>query len=374
MHNSHCCRRFDSQIFDLYVGPEKRHFAVHRAVLNQSPQIRSLCNTQALSKNGGAKGRTTLSLERDDPKGIGHLLEYLYTNKFTVRGVESLDEAKQLADLYLLASNYTLPGLQEAVITQLESSHTSSKITAMQFFNMAEDLYSEEPHVAMREYFAKVAPGLLRTVAEDELQELLRMISEGGDFATDLFAAHHQAFGPGHLPASHPESETQDGPVPKSETTDEPLAGPDNIRTAWDDAHEIPSFWHEMTAADQLLITMREEGKTWNEIDHAQTEQHGKSGSISEWVSRYGRISINMAHMRMKKGDVGSPEHPKVRLMLTGSHLGGPPLRCQRADRNKVSARQVVFDCRSDGEKRCRAISTRLPPEEVQRSRACTQS
>ncbi len=306
-YSLHYLRRFDSQIFDLFVGPEKRHFAVHRAVLNQSPHFKSLCNAQALTKNGGAKAKTTLVLPLDCPQGIGHLLEYIYTNKFTIRGAEPLDEAKQLADLYLLASHYTLPGLQEAVISQLELSHTSSKISAMQFFNMAEDLYTEEPHIVMREYFARVAPGLLRTVAEGELLELLRMISEGGDFATDLFAAHHQAFGLGHLSASNPESETQDGPQPKSEKADGPPAGPVDIRTAWDDANEIPSFWHEMTEADQLLVTMREEGKTWNDIDQALKQKHGKSGSISEWVSRYGRISINMAHMRLKKGDVCSP-------------------------------------------------------------------
>ena len=305
-YSLHLSRRFDSQIFDLYVGPQKRHFAIHRAVLNQSPHFRSLCNTQALSRSGGAKAKTTLLLEIDPPKGMGHLLEYLYTNKFNIRAEEPLDEAKQLADLYLLASNYTLPGLQEAAISQLESSHISSKITAMQFFNMAEDLYSEEPHVVMREYFATAAPGLLRTIAEEELEELLRMISEGGDFATDLFAAHHQAFGPGHLPASHPASESQDGPLPKRVKKEEPPAGPVNIRTTWDDTNGIPSFWHEMSDADKLLVTMREEGKTWNEIDQALNEKHGKSGSITEWLNRYGRISINMAHMRLKKGDVGS--------------------------------------------------------------------
>jgi len=263
-----------------------------------------------LSKSGGVKTKTTLALELDSPQGMGHLLEYLYTNKFAVRGADPLDEAKQLADLYLLAGHYMLPGLQEAVISQLELSHTSSKVTAMQFFNMAEDLYSEEPHVVMREYFARVAPGLLRTVAEQELEELLRMISEGGDFATDLFTAHHQAFGPGHLPISHPESESQDGPLPKRLQTEGPPAGPISIRTAWDDANEIPSFWHEMSEADKLLVTMREEGKSWNEIDVALKEKHGKTGSITEWLNRYGRISINMAHMRLKKGDVGFLESP----------------------------------------------------------------
>ena len=243
--------------------------------------------------------------ENDSPQGMGHLLEYLYTNNFTIQGTEPLDEAKQLVDLYLLASNYTLPSLQAAVVSQLDSTHICSTITAMQFFNMAEDLYGVEPHPAMREYFTKVAPGLLRTVAEGELEELFRMISEGGDFATDLFAAHHKAFGPGHITASHPESESQDGPLPKKQKTEESSGLPFNVRTTWDDDNEIPSFWHEMSEADKLLIAMREEGKGWNEIDQALGKKHGKHGSISEWLNRYGRISIIMSHMRMRKGDVG---------------------------------------------------------------------
>ena len=346
-YRSHGLRRFDSQVFDLYIGQDKRHFAIHRAVLNQSPHFRNLCNTQALSRSGGAKAKNSLYLPLDNPQGMGHLLEYLYTNRFTVLETEPLHEAKQLADLYLLASNYKLPGLQEAVISQLELSHISSKVTAMQFFNMAEDLYSEEPHIAMREYFARVAPGLLRTVAEEELQELLRMISEGGDFATDLFAAHHQAFGPGHLPASHPESETQDGPLPKRVKTDEPsAAGPVNIRTVWDDANDIPSFWHEMSEADKLLVNMREEGKSWNEIDQALKVKHGKTGSITEWLNRYGRISINMAHMRLKKGDVGLSRLPLYPSCTNNVHTGGSLLRCQGTGRDEVPNRKVVSDCR----------------------------
>ena len=277
---------------------------------------------------------------------MGHLLEYLYTKNFTILATDPLDEAKHLADLYLLASNYELPGLQEAVISQLESRHISSKVTAMQFFNMAEDLYSEEPHVVMREYFARVAPGLLRTVAEEELQELLRMISEGGYFATDLFAAHHQAFGPGHLLSSHPESEFQEGPMPKRVKTDEPTAGPVNIRTAWDDANEIPSFWHEMSEADKLLVNMREEGKSWNEIGQALNVKHGKTGSITEWLNRYGRISINMAHMRLKKGDVGLSMSPLHASFADSVRAGGSLLRCQGAGRDEVSDREMVLDRR----------------------------
>ena len=121
---------------------------------------------------------------------IGYLLEYLY---FGTMIADLVSEAKKLTDIFTLGVRYELAGLVDDIITKLEIFSLSSRIPAMQLFNIIEDVYEEGTDPKFCTFFAKTAPGLIRKLEESDMPEVLRMIAADGTYASALFTAYREA-------------------------------------------------------------------------------------------------------------------------------------------------------------------------------------
>lgn len=54
----------------------------------------------------------------------------------------------------------------------------------------------------------------------------------------------------------------------------------------------IPKSWDEAEEADRLLVTMKEDGKAWDEIRKMWKEQTGQDTANSTLPNRYARVKV----------------------------------------------------------------------------------
>ena len=188
---------FTSPVFDIFVGPQKYQFSAHQAILAQSPVLEKLCTAQA-SKKGRAK--TSLLLPREKVPHFSALLQYLYSGRVllnlssepaasggaantatntdsptnavntpvpvtgtgTDTATQPLSEselvvrtAKKLAKLYCVGAAYELAELQKSVTRLLSETKLWDKLPGMEFFELAEKLYTDDPEEVEGDSFAK---------------------------------------------------------------------------------------------------------------------------------------------------------------------------------------------------------------------------
>ena len=101
---------FDSEIFVLVVGTQKKRFRAHSAYLSQSPVFDAMCH------HSFKESKThQIDLPEDDPEVFSLILKYLYAGNFAgydgLLDDDSLDidrdvRALRLADVFLLAEKY----------------------------------------------------------------------------------------------------------------------------------------------------------------------------------------------------------------------------------------------------------------------------
>lgn len=298
-----------SQIFDIYVGTEKQHFTAHEVFLAHSPRLKLMCTAKKTIK----KGNTKLIFPFDHPSSFAHLLEYLYFSIIAIPTSESVREARQLADLFSVAKKFQLPEMQEDIISRLDSSGISSRLSAMEFFGLADDLFSEGIVQNLHKYFAKAAPPLIKALDHEHLPELERMAAEGGDFAQALLAAYRQTFvlstpvdDPKALEQFNLESSTSsDTDVGTSVKTEMQPEIKDEFGTKM--LKVCPPSWDNLSEADKMLVRLRAETGNWNQISQAWCEATGANASIKTLLASYGRITADW--WQLKYGDVCNP-HP----------------------------------------------------------------
>ena len=152
---------FSSPVFDVFVGKSKQQYSAHQAILSQSPVLQKLCNDQA-KKKGRAK--TCLLLPAENPGNFGALLQYLYTGNVhnsaptnaTDTEVEAMAKsAKRLAKLYCVGAAYELSELQAFITKQLHDTKLWERLPGMEFFELAEKLFPDDPDEAENDSFAK---------------------------------------------------------------------------------------------------------------------------------------------------------------------------------------------------------------------------
>ena len=242
---------FTSPVFDIFVGPNKYQFSAHQAILAQSPVLEKLCTIQSTKKG---RARTCLLMPRENPTNIAALLQYLYRGQLrldipvepTSGGETSsagtaeeeliVRTAKKLAKLHCVGVAYELSDLQSHVTKLLHESKLWEKLRGMEFFELAERLYPEDPDEADGDSFAKFfadvgtlissfsifsiplsrcsvsllrshdfvqhAPAKMKTVPENRISDLMRMIGSGGAFAEAIFMAFNTAARSGLAKAS----------------------------------------------------------------------------------------------------------------------------------------------------------------------------
>ncbi|KAI4189502.1 MAG: hypothetical protein LQ348_003785, partial [Seirophora lacunosa] len=328
-------KRFASRIVDVYVGDERFHYPAHEAFLFQSKELKSQYDVQNRGKKNNKKKENILNLPRDTPNEFGQLLEYLYLNKFTLRASEPQAQAEELLGIWTAGTRHSLIGMQKHVIRKLEELDIAGKLPVLAFLRLADKLYESEVDNGLRRYFSTVATDVVSKITAADMPVLLEMIIEGGSFASDLFHAHHKAFGPGKSAAATEQGstiataaiKTEDsqpqrtakrarteniaGTVPnlprlpptieKSSSTNPPA--PD-VRTEWDIANSIPVALEAATVEDKLLVRWADDRKPWCDIALAWENHTSERVSIKELQHRYERIDANILRLGNRDADL----------------------------------------------------------------------
>ncbi|KAL8959391.1 MAG: hypothetical protein Q9193_003737 [Seirophora villosa] len=350
-------RRFASTIVDVYVGDERFHYPTHEAFLFQSKELKSQYDVQNRGKKNNKKKENILNLPQDTPSEFGQLLEYLYLNKFTLRASEPQAQAEELLVIWTAGTRHSLIGMQKHVIRKLEELDIAGKLPVLAFLRLADKLYESEVDNGLRRYFSTVATGVVSKITAADMPVLLEMIIEGGSFASDLFHAHHKAFGPGKSAAATEQGSTiataaiktedtqpqrtakrarteniADSPptVEKSSSTDPPA--PD-VRTEWDIANSIPVALEAATVEDKLLVRWADDRKPWSDIALAWESHTSEKVSIKDLKHRYERIDANI--LRLGNRDVTtsstSPEPPSKPPSQPPNGPSSPPASSRKA-------------------------------------------
>ena len=157
-----------SPIFNIFVGPYKQCFAAHQAIISQSPVLEKQCTAQS-AKKGRAKN--CLLLPGEKPMNFVALLQYLYTGQVYLNlplnpdGSVVTDEAagekvvaqtaRKIALLYAIGADYELEELRVRVTKVLKATKLMEMLSGMEFFELAEKLYPDDPDFDETESFAR---------------------------------------------------------------------------------------------------------------------------------------------------------------------------------------------------------------------------
>ncbi|KAL8717276.1 MAG: hypothetical protein Q9225_005463 [Loekoesia sp. 1 TL-2023] len=312
-------RRFASKIIDIYVGDERYHYAAHKAFLFQSEDLKNQYDAANRAKKKTNKGPTVLNLPRETPNEFGQLLEYLYLGHLTLHASEPQGQANELLSIWTMGSKHSLLDMQNHVIRKLEELDIAGKLPTLEFLRLADRLYEAEVDNGLRRYFAKVATDVVRKIKPSDMPVLLEMITEGGSFASDLFHAHHQAFG--LRPSGSATEQLKTTSAFKEEdhrhqhaakrarmsnlsASASSTPGSPDVRTQWDKEHHIPEAWETASTEDKLLVTKTEGGVSWNEIAEAWEKATGGRMSINDLIHRYNRIEANVLRLGKRDSDL----------------------------------------------------------------------
>lgn len=316
VHSPSSCKRFASKVIDVYIGDERYHYAAHTAFLFKSSELKAQYEVADKAKKKTSKTPTVLNLPRESPKEFGQLLEYLYLGQLTLVASEPQSQADELLSIWVMGSKHYLIDMQKQVIRKLEQLDMAGKLPALAFLHLADNMYESEVDNGLRRYFAKVAPGVVRKIKTTDLPTLLNIMSEGGSFASDLFNAYTQASGQGSGEADHSKSgeavkyegeQQRDGHAKRARVDDAssfivPTSASSDVRTKWDEEHNIPEAWETASTEDKLLMTKAEDGLPWLTIADLWEKATGTRMSIVDLMQRCDRIKVNI--LRLGQRDV----------------------------------------------------------------------
>ena len=187
-------RKFTTTIFIIRLGVNGHQFHAHESVLIRSAKLRDEIEKAKSSRR--ATKHNTLLLMAHDAVAFEQMMQYLYKDKFQLSRAKTTAIARiaEIKELFSLAKHYQLEGLQKQIVKMFSSSKMLAKISPATFFDWAEDMYYEEidhENGPFKDYFAQVAPNLMRTLEPAVIKDLCRMIKLGGGFAEELFKATH---------------------------------------------------------------------------------------------------------------------------------------------------------------------------------------
>lgn len=292
-------------------GESKMH--VHEGILLTSPGLKK----KYLGASNKKKGKSTaqLTIQSWEAKHTGRLFQFLYHRELDVEDLHALkveEQSRELEKLYELAARYEVRPMQAQVLRYIEQFEIATKIDSISFLKMADRLYEYDIHPHLRQYFQRVAPGVLHKIAGGDPSALVAlddMVSNGGDLAQDLFHAYGKAkqpFGPVDEPQVNMKCE-EDGSdrhpgyqqlgidvsnhTPSQTVSD---ATPVTGRIPWDDQNSIPTDIFSASAADRMLLALAGLKKPWDEIKEAFERATGHKVSPKDLAYRHKRLQVNI--------------------------------------------------------------------------------
>lgn len=179
-------------MYKVFVGPERKLFYTHEAVLSQSPVFECMCH--GLFKESMER---EIELPDDDATVFGCMLECMYIGFFRGGEASSRDvKAGMLADLYILAEKNQLGDLKKLLIPELAAilDDASEAEYIECFFEAARKIYEFIPDsdVLFPDLFKQSVTRLLGDVDGNPwlVAQFKRLISGGGKLALDTFNAY----------------------------------------------------------------------------------------------------------------------------------------------------------------------------------------
>lgn len=192
-------------MFTLVVGPQKKVYTVHQAILSKSPFFRA-------ASKGYFREATTKNfvLSEDDAELVHHMITYLYSGSYGGKirgsgakatvddkplvGPQRTIECRGHARLYALAEKYALPGLKKLAIKKLRFL---APIPLESLLEIAEEVYPSLPpsEKNLREFVREQLFNLPVGDTDWDVSKLLDQawlldrMERGGTLAVDIFMA-----------------------------------------------------------------------------------------------------------------------------------------------------------------------------------------
>jgi BTB/POZ domain len=178
------CRRLDSDICTIRIGPEGVVLKAHYAVLSQSPILEAVLkyrddNSKALH----------IELRNQNPAVFRRILQYLYTLRLPVADSDNHKRFERLCELYILACKFELDEMQNKIISSF--SESEDWVVGPCFARAVLDVYSAgQARWPFRAFFMermKKYIGKYGLSSKHDIRFALQdFVTEGGTFAVDV--------------------------------------------------------------------------------------------------------------------------------------------------------------------------------------------
>ncbi|KAK4544633.1 hypothetical protein LTR36_004205 [Oleoguttula mirabilis] len=179
---------------DIYVGPERRHWSLHRNLLcHHSSYFETEFQGHEVPKGGKKDGDNTLELPDDDPRGFELLVKWLYQGLLEDVSLESdekkYDYAVACHKLYMLCDNFDMISLKNVAMDLYRRGLNEAQLVPDA--DEINEIYRASPPTSpFRKLMVKIAA---RQIMDPEVQKdaesYRKCFEDNADFAIEMVNA-----------------------------------------------------------------------------------------------------------------------------------------------------------------------------------------
>ncbi|KAK4969253.1 hypothetical protein LTR28_001231 [Elasticomyces elasticus] len=179
---------------DFYVGPDKRHWSLHRNLLCHHSsyfETEFLGNEVPKSKKGGDNGK--LELPDDDPAGFELLVKWMYQGKLEdvsdMAEEKKYDYAVACHKLYMLCHRFDMPVLKNTAIDQYRKGLLETQLVPDA--EEIDEIYRRSPvNSPFRKLMVKIAARqIMDPDSEKDAESYRKCFDNNPDFAVEMVNA-----------------------------------------------------------------------------------------------------------------------------------------------------------------------------------------
>ncbi|KAL9630005.1 MAG: hypothetical protein Q9164_006625 [Protoblastenia rupestris] len=179
---------YRSPIFTLFVGPDKQELSMHESVLARSPVLKGMCTPRF------QEGCDRVMVFPEEIKSVfGALLDYLYTNDFTLVDSEGSadDRAEEVAAIYVIAEKYQVPDLKIPIACKFCEEAFPGLLMGVArriYDNVPESdhIFRTSFRMALRHFLEHKS---MSPIAEEQIDQA---VMGGGQMVLDIFRAQRK--------------------------------------------------------------------------------------------------------------------------------------------------------------------------------------
>ncbi|KAF2870874.1 hypothetical protein BDV95DRAFT_607989 [Massariosphaeria phaeospora] len=194
-------RLLSGPMLDIYVGPARRHWALHRNLLfHHSEVLEAELQADGGSGSDGKKQPHALELPDHDPAGFELLVKWLYQGQLD--DVADLADATQKYDyavachkLYLLCDRFDMPQLKNVAMDQYRKGLNQAELVPDA--DEISDIYCKSPDGSpFRQLMTRIAARqIMDPESHRDVETYRECFQDSPDFAIDLVTAIKEGTG-----------------------------------------------------------------------------------------------------------------------------------------------------------------------------------